>query len=283
MGPRQPLRVLSYNIQHGEGTDGVYDLRRIADVIRAVDPDVAALQEVDKRYHVPWRESSRSDLDDQPALLSKWTGMDAEYFVHIDYTGTEDFEEYEEANGQYGDLILSKHPIVETESYPFRVTSEENEYLQNKLAATKINARGSQFWLYSVHANAFDAEINKAQQEQLIETTRRQELPQILAGDFNARYGIGDNPRQTSYKILDDAFIDVLRQTGDDEYTIPAPGTDGNKRRLDYIFATNEIDAADGNVVTTENAPPSSSDHRAITADLVLGRGRNGTHSHQGR
>lgn len=202
--------------------------------------------------------------------------MNTAYFVHTDYTGTEDFEEYGEAKGQYGDLILSKYPIRQTESYPFRVTGEDKEYLQNKIAATKINARGSPFWFYSVHSNAFDIEINKAQQEQLIETAGARDSPQILSGDFNARYGIGGNPRQTTYKLLNDAFVDVLRQTGDDEYTIPAPGKEGLKRRLDYIFTTDEIDIADGNVVTT-GAAPSPSDHRAITADLVLTKGRNGT------
>lgn len=244
-----------------------------------MEPDIVALQEVDKGYHVPWRESSRSDLDDQPTLLADWLGMNAEYFVHIDYTGAESFEEYGEANGQYGDLILSKHPILKTESYPFRVTDEEKGYLQNKIAATKINARGSHFWFYSVHPNAFDAEINEAQQKQLIETTRRKELPQIVAGDFNARYGTGSNPQQKSYELLNDAFVDVLRQTGNDEYTISAPGMDGNKRRLDYIFTTEEIDIVSGNVVTT--GTPSPSDHRALTADLVLTKGRNRTHSHQ--
>lgn len=229
MGPRQPLRVLSYNIQHGTGTDGVYDLGRIVDVIRAVDPDIVALQEVDKRYHVPWRETPRSEYDDQPALLSARTEMNAGYFVHIDYTGTENFEKYGEAHGQYGDLILSKHPILQTATHPFRVTDEDKEYLQNKIAAAKINVRGAQFWFYSVHSNAFDVEINAAQQKQLIETTKEKSLPQILAGDFNARYGIGSNPRQKPYELLDDAFVDVLRQTGDDKYTIPAPGTDAHK------------------------------------------------------
>ncbi len=277
MGPRQPIRVLSYNIRHGMGTDGVYDLRRVAAVIRAVDPDVVALQEVDKGYHVPWRDTSRSDFDNQPALLSKWTGMNAAYFVHIDYTGTENFEEYGEAHGQYGDLILSKHPILRTEAHPFRVTGEDNAYLQNKIAAARINVRGAQFWFYSVHANAFDIEINAAQQEQLIQTTRRKSLPQVVAGDFNARYGIGTNQRQKTYKRLNDAFVDVLWRTGDVEYTVPALGKDGLKRRLDYVFTTDEVGIAAGNVVSTGEGP-SPSDHRPITADLVLSSGRTGSH-----
>src|SRR5436190_5201783 len=42
------LRVLTYNIHHGEGTDGRVDLSRLAEVVSAVDPDLVALQEVDE-------------------------------------------------------------------------------------------------------------------------------------------------------------------------------------------------------------------------------------------
>ena len=43
------LRVLTYNIHHGEGTDGKLDLDRIARVIKAAEPDIVALQEVDQK------------------------------------------------------------------------------------------------------------------------------------------------------------------------------------------------------------------------------------------
>ena len=42
------LRVLTYNIHHGEGTDGIFDLSRQADIVKSVDADLVALQEVDQ-------------------------------------------------------------------------------------------------------------------------------------------------------------------------------------------------------------------------------------------
>ena len=39
------LRVLTYNIHHGEGTDGQFDLGRIAEVMLSAQPDLVALQE----------------------------------------------------------------------------------------------------------------------------------------------------------------------------------------------------------------------------------------------
>lgn len=42
------LRVLTYNIHHGEGTDGRFDLSRTAGLIATAEPDLVALQEVDQ-------------------------------------------------------------------------------------------------------------------------------------------------------------------------------------------------------------------------------------------
>src|SRR5690606_78873 len=60
------LRVLSYNIHHGEGIDGKLDLERIAKVILAVKPDLVAVQEVDQN-------TERADKIDQPAELARLT------------------------------------------------------------------------------------------------------------------------------------------------------------------------------------------------------------------
>jgi endonuclease/exonuclease/phosphatase family metal-dependent hydrolase len=38
------LRVMSYNIHHGEGMDGVPDLSRYAEIIAAQKPDYVDLQ-----------------------------------------------------------------------------------------------------------------------------------------------------------------------------------------------------------------------------------------------
>src|SRR5262245_26822074 len=76
----QTLRVLSYNIHHGEGTDGKLDLARIAGVITAAKPDLVALQEVDRR-------ATRTKGVDQTAELAKLTGLQAEFGKAIDLQG----------------------------------------------------------------------------------------------------------------------------------------------------------------------------------------------------
>ena len=86
----ETLRILSYNIHHGEGTDGRFDLERIAGVIDSVKPDLVALQEVD-------RETRRSSGVDQAAELGRLTGMTAIFGPAMPYQG-----------GEYGDAVLSR-------------------------------------------------------------------------------------------------------------------------------------------------------------------------------
>ena len=89
------VRVLSYNIHHGEGVDGKLDLARIAKVIRSVSPDVVALQEVDDQVR-------RSGHVKQPAELARMTKMHGVFEKNIDYQG-----------GRYGNAVLSRFPIVQ--------------------------------------------------------------------------------------------------------------------------------------------------------------------------
>ena len=89
------LRVLSYNIHHGEGVDGQLDLERIAKVIASVDPDLVALQEVDRNVR-------RTGQVDQPEKLARLTKMNVIFGDNIALQG-----------GQYGNAILSRFPILE--------------------------------------------------------------------------------------------------------------------------------------------------------------------------
>src|SRR5688500_8381796 len=73
-------RVLSYNIHHGEGTDRKFDLERLAKIIRAAEPDVVALQEVD-------RKTRRASGVDQAAELGKLTDMHVEFGNAMNYSG----------------------------------------------------------------------------------------------------------------------------------------------------------------------------------------------------
>jgi len=87
------VRVLTYNIHHGEGMDGQIDLERIAAVIRETEADLVALQEVD-------RGVERTSRADQPGHLGELAGMHAVFEKNIAYQG-----------GEYGNAVLSRFPV----------------------------------------------------------------------------------------------------------------------------------------------------------------------------
>jgi endonuclease/exonuclease/phosphatase family metal-dependent hydrolase len=93
------LRVLSYNLHHGEGMDGRIDLERIARVIRSVDPDIVGLQEVDVR-------TKRSGGVDQALVLAQLTGM------HVVYGATMPYQD-----GLYGNAVLSRWPAADFSNF----------------------------------------------------------------------------------------------------------------------------------------------------------------------
>ncbi len=90
------LRVATYNIHHGEGTDGRVDLARVAAVIRATGADVIGLQELD----VGWE---RSGLVDQPAELQRLTGLQIHFHATVS-----------RADAVYGLAIASREPLETT-------------------------------------------------------------------------------------------------------------------------------------------------------------------------
>ena len=61
------VRVLSFNIYHGETMRGDFDLEQISRVIREVDPDLVALQEVD----LYTGRSGKRDLASELGLLTR--------------------------------------------------------------------------------------------------------------------------------------------------------------------------------------------------------------------
>src|SRR5690606_19457021 len=89
------LRILTYNIYHGETTDGRVDMDLFASIINEVKPDLVALQEVDKN-------AKRTGVIDITKELSKRTGLNGHFVKHRDFQG-----------GEYGNAILSRFPVTD--------------------------------------------------------------------------------------------------------------------------------------------------------------------------
>ena len=164
------LRVLCYNIHHGEGIDGRLDLARIAQVIKTEKPDVVALQEVDRLV-------ARTGNVDQPAELAKLTGMEVVFGPNIELQG-----------GRYGNAVLSRLPIVSHENHllPCLDEGEQRGVLDVVVETASGNVR-----LLATHLDH-----RRDDAERLASVTAIHELiaadlqqPVLLAGDLNAPFG----------------------------------------------------------------------------------------------
>src|SRR5438552_3037737 len=87
------VRVLTYNIHHGEGLDGHFDLPRLASVIESTEADLVALQEVDQGTR---RASGVNELTE----LARLAHMHSAFGRAMEFDG-----------GGYGVGILSRWPL----------------------------------------------------------------------------------------------------------------------------------------------------------------------------
>ncbi|BFH61243.1 endonuclease/exonuclease/phosphatase family protein [Paenibacillus azoreducens] len=191
-GKKNTIRVLTYNIHHGAGMDHVVNLQRIADVIRSTNPDLVALQEVD-RYLI------RSGMANQAAVLGRLTGMHHEFAKALALEG-----------GEYGIAILSRLPMesVHTIMLPNEAGGEPRVMLTAKL----LPGQGLPAFVFAnTHLewqeNAELAEKIRNDQAKKIRQYLKGKTPYILAGDMNA---LPDSkPMHVLTKDAEDATVSI--------------------------------------------------------------------------
>lgn len=111
------MKIVSYNIQFGLGKDGCFDLERIASEVDGAD--IIALQEVE-RY---WQRSGHIDQPNRLAqILSKYYWVYGPYF-DVDASRVEDDGRVKNIRRQFGNMILSKTPILSTRLFPLPKTA----------------------------------------------------------------------------------------------------------------------------------------------------------------
>ena len=165
------LRVLSYNIHHAAGTDGKLDLKRIANVIQSVNPDVVSLQEVDQH-------ARRSGSINQPTELGKLTGMRVIFAENIPLQG-----------GSYGNAILSRFEI-DSKNHALLPNHRKGEQRGLISSTLRWQSQGEQANKFNFTATHFDHRSNDS--ERVASARQVNELaisdpntPSLIAGDFN--------------------------------------------------------------------------------------------------
>jgi endonuclease/exonuclease/phosphatase family metal-dependent hydrolase len=151
--------ILTWNIQWGQGCDGVIDLARIARVAKAMgEADVLCFQEV-----------SRSDPaiagghDQAAALVSHFPGYEGFYGAAVDRAGG--------ANGerrQFGNLLLSRLPVLQVFRHVLPEPPEGGIKHMPRIAIEAVlETRAGALRVITTHLEYYSARHRRAQIERL--------------------------------------------------------------------------------------------------------------------
>jgi len=165
------MRVVTYNIHHAEGSDGRVDLDRIVRVIQETGADVVCLQEVDKNL-------SRTGRVDMPKVLAEKLGM--KYVFGANYY----FDD-----GEYGNLTLSRFPIVASENIALPNPDGKEPrgclYTEISLSADRVpQAPRFSFSVYNTHLG-LSASERLAQAEAIVTSLKMDGDTCVVVGDMN--------------------------------------------------------------------------------------------------
>jgi endonuclease/exonuclease/phosphatase family metal-dependent hydrolase len=202
------IRVLTYNIHHGQGEDGKFDLPRLARVISDLKPDLAALQEVDCG-------TKRASGADQAAELGRLTGMHAVFGKAMDFSG-----------GQYGQAVLSRWPILHEKTHQLGHDPDSEPRIALSVSVRPVADR-PEFTFVGTHLDHVkDHRLRLRQARRLNELFVKDDGgPVILVGDLN------DTPQSEPIKAMSEHW---LRSAGDaPQATWPAKDP---AKKIDYIL-----------------------------------------------
>lgn len=170
------LRVMTWNVHSCIGTDRRLDPERVRRCIAAIDPDIAALQEVD----------SRRDRRDGFELLGECLG---EHRAEVRTIRSPD--------GDYGHMLLSRGPMTGWVHHDVSFRRREPRALIEAL----VEVEGGTVGVLAAHLGLSRRE-RRHQAERLAALAAADDVPTVIAGDFNEPTGRGAASRRLGEHFL---------------------------------------------------------------------------------
>src|ERR671912_1538751 len=254
------MRLATFNLLHGRSTsDGVVDLDRLAAAVRTLNPDILALQEVD-------RDQPRSHLADLTGVVAEAMGAVTHRFAAA-LSGTPGSawlaatEDDVPGTAAYGISLLSRYPARSWQvrrlrripfPFPYYVLPAPEMIMGDEEPPAGVVGRlGTPAGPLTV-ANTHLSYVPGWGQWQLQQIRRdlaRETDPVVLMGDLNMR---GPLPSLVT------GYTTLARHR-----TFPADEPDS---QLDHILLRGHL----GQVVGSSAPRLPLSDHRALTVDLSV-------------
>lgn len=246
------LKVLHWNIHRGYGTDGKYDLERIATWIAKFNPQLVSMNEVE-------RFSSYTTEDEAEVIRRKLETKTGKTWYSYYRTGPGT------VNG-HGNAVLSRFPIITTSYCQLSGT--------RSAARVAVNVNGRLINFYSTHLDSTD-NVNRyriAEINQLLPCMGNEAEQKIVAGDFNARVAT------TEISLMTAGFIDTWAKADAAKTAFSYPGNTSwgatRNARIDYVFLSKTATALvvkRAEVFDTRDANGvMPSDHKPLVVDIEV-------------
>lgn len=240
------IRVATYNIHHAQGTDGVLDLERIAQIIESFDADIVGLQEVDRHW------SDRSLFVDQPVWLGRRLRMRSVYGANLDLDPLEPGQ----PRRQYGTAVLSRWPV---KSWSNTYLPKFGDHEQRGLLSTVLEVQGERLRFCVTHLQHNDNLEREAQASAIVDLLGARPRRTLLVGDLNA---VPDTPEiKTLTSVLTDSWDEVGSGDG------PTHPSEAPTHRIDFVLGTPDVRPVSASV---SSAVPEGSDHLPVVTTYAV-------------
>jgi endonuclease/exonuclease/phosphatase family metal-dependent hydrolase len=228
------MRIMSWNVHSAVDAKGQLVPDSVAATIAAQHPDVVVLQEVSRGWPIGGSLDLAAWLSERLDMPFVWGPA---------------------ADSQFGNLVLSRAPILESDVWALPFGSGPQ---RRSLVRVVIDAGGSTVTVAATHLETGPGTDTRAEQIEMVLRAVADDQPTVIAGDMNMQ------PADDDVSLfLDAGFLSAQDEAGNNAAsTARVPSFLGD--RPDWVFGSPDLTFSDFTIVQSD-----LSDHRPLEVTVV--------------